>query len=86
MDTNNKLQIVSAWLRELFVGEEVPAFEINTNTIALLHDLAVLNQEQNNLLGQVAEQAAECTSSFNSKGINISFSRWCSSTTLPTLS
>lgn len=57
-----KFRSISFWLRETFQGEESPLFEINTDTIDILHELCCRNQERNedyNRLSQLFKEEEE---------------------------
>lgn len=56
---SGKCATVDAWLRSVYKGQPVPDFEINQQTIDLLHAMATENESKNRLTTALAEDAEE---------------------------
>lgn len=52
---------VQDWLKEVFAAEEVPAYEINSQTVAVLHHLATRSQKRAKLAKMTIEDLEQKT-------------------------
>ena len=58
------LKQVQDWLKEVFAGEEVPAYEINSQTVAVLHHLAARSQKRAKLAKMTIEDLEQKTQEY----------------------
>jgi len=62
------LQYVRTWLKEVLDSDEVPPFEINSQTVDVLFELALFNRQREADVALLIEDANEKAAGFNKKG------------------
>jgi chromosome segregation ATPase len=62
-----KLQYVRTWLKEVLDSDEVPPFEINSQTVDVLFELALFNRQREADVALLIEDANEKAAGFNKK-------------------
>ena len=59
---------VQDWLRGLFAGEEVPAYEINSQTVGVLYELATSSRRKADLAKIAIEDMQQKTTEYLAEG------------------
>ena len=67
------LSQVQEWLEDLFAGEDIPGYEINSQTIGMLYDLATLSQRRDDVAKIAIEDMEQKTKEYLAESKSLDF-------------